>query len=130
MTEKRNKSRTFRKIVLAMGTLLAIFFLLAFVPKIISSLIGTAHEPQAGRQWEGQVMTAMFVTFMIGYAIGWWRILWGGIIIILAAFLVSAPFIIIQRNYASLIFGLPEFALGTLYVLLYRIEKQESIRDE
>jgi len=130
MTKKHNKSRAFRKLVLAIGTLLAILFLLVFGPKIVFNSIGTAPELPTGRHWEGQVMTAMFLIFMIGYAIGWWRILWGGITIILAAFLVSAPFIILQRNYGSLIFGLPQFAIGILYVLLYLLEKRESIRDE
>jgi hypothetical protein len=109
---------------------LALFFLLAFIPAIVTVIDGTAPEPPQGREWEGKVMTVMFLTFMVGYAIGWWRILWGGIIIILAAFVVSIPFIILQDNYGSLIFGIPQFVIGILYLLLYRIEKRENIRND
>ncbi|MBA7542003.1 hypothetical protein ES705_34319 [subsurface metagenome] len=127
MAEEKSKLRTFRIIVLSLGTLLAIFFLLAFVPKLISMIMGTSPELPSGRQWEGNVMTAMFFIFMIGYAIGWWHLIWGGVIIILSAFLVSLPFIIIQGNYGALIFGIPQLVIGILYILLDKMEKRKSI---
>ena len=130
MAKKIKNLKTYRTVVLAFGTLLALFFLLAFIPAIVTVIDGTAPEPPQGREWEGKVMTVMFLTFMVGYAIGWWRILWGGIIIILAAFVVSIPFIILQDNYGSLIFGIPQFVIGILYLLLYRIEKRENIRND
>lgn len=130
MTQKHSKSRVFRIVVLTIGTFFAILFLLAAVPKLLCDLPGTKPEPSPGQQWEGQVMTAMFLVFILGYAIGWWRRLWGGIIILLAAFLVTVPFIIIQANYGSLIPGIPLFGLGILYVLLYLVEKRESVGDK
>jgi hypothetical protein len=70
MAGRRMARQTFRRVVLSLGPLLTAFFLLAFVPKIISVLAGTAPELPAGRKREGQVMTAMFVIFMRGRAVG------------------------------------------------------------
>jgi len=127
MTEKNTNVKIFRKVVLSIGTFFALFFLLAFVPKIITDLSGEGHKPIPGREWEGQVMLAMFITYLVGYTIGWWWRLWGGIIIILASLIVSIPFAIIDENYGSLIFGIPQFVIGILYILLYRSEKLGSI---
>lgn len=120
---RKARPRVFRAIVFGCATLLALLFLLAFVPKIISVLRGTAPELPAGRQWEGHVMIAMFVIFMLGYIIGWWRSLWGGLLIIVAALLVSIPFSL-QDNYGSLIFGIPQFVIGILYIMLSWAEKR------
>ena len=125
MAEKVTRVRTFRFVVLALGTLVALCFLLAFVPSLISVLRRTAPNPQTGREWEGQIMIAMLIVFLIGYAIGWWKILWGGIIMILASLLVSIPFIILDNNYGSLIFAIPLFVIGFLYYSVYRFEKRE-----
>ena len=128
MTEQSNKLKSVRIVVLSFGSLLALFFLLAFLPKIIMELIGDSPKVAAGREWEGQVMIATFLTLLIGYGIGWWRTFWGGVIIVLAAFVVTIPFITLQSNYGSLIFGIPLLFVGLLYLLLYLTEKQEKIR--
>jgi len=101
-------------------------FLAAFTPKLISDLRGGGSPPPDGRAWEGHVMIAMFATFMAGYAVGWWRVLWGGLLIILAACIVSIPFVI-QGNYGSLIFGIPQFVIGVLYVVLHRIDNRTVV---
>ena len=129
MAEKKTRSKTFRTVVLGFGTLIALLFLLAAVPKLISNLLGDAPKPVSGREWEGHVMTVTFFTFITGYAIGWWRILWGGIIIILAALIATLPFIILQSNYGSLIFGIPQCVIGLLYLLLYWFEMRENVRE-
>jgi len=98
MDKKSSDLKPLRVFVLAIGTALALFFLLAFVPKLVSSVTGDAPGASTGREWEGQVMTAMFLVFMLGCAVEWFRIVWGGIIILLAALIVSIPFIIIQDN--------------------------------
>lgn len=118
-----------RTIARGTGTLLAALFLLAFLPKIISLLSGTSSPmgAVAGREWEGQIMAAVFLMYLAGYAIGWWRSLWGGIVIILSALLVSVPFIVIQGHFNSLIFGLPIFIVGVLYVVLHVMESREEI---
>ena len=130
MTEKHTQMRAFRILVLSIGTFLAIIFLLGFGPKLLCSSLRVTQESSPGHHWEGQVMTAMFLIFMIGYAIGWWRRLWGGIIILLAALLLMGPFIILQGNLGSLIFGLPLLIVGILYVLVYWSEKRGSVQEK
>lgn len=125
MAEKVTRIRTFRIVVLALGTVVALCFIFIFVPSLISVLRGTAPKPQTSREWEGQIMIAVFIIFLVGYAIGWWKILWGGIIIILASLLVSMPFIILDNNYGSLIFAIPLFVIGFLYYSVYRFEKRK-----
>jgi hypothetical protein len=130
MADKNADSKTFRNVVLTLGTVLALFFLLAFVPKVISSFTNPSHTPQPGREWEGQIMTTMFAVFLFGFIVGWWRKLWGGILIILAGIIVSVPFIILRGNLGALIFGFPLFILGALYIRLNWIEKRENIKKE
>lgn len=128
MTPKNTKVKNIRIVVLTIGTLLALLFLLAFVPKIIINASDTVHTPNPGREWEGQVMLAMFITYLVGYALAWFWRLWGGLIIIIASLVVSGPFILLDENYASLIFGIPLFIVGLLYILLYQFE--QSGKDE
>jgi hypothetical protein len=68
----------------------------------------------------------MFLLYMIGYAIGWWRSLWGGMIITLAALVVSVPFIVLQGHFNSLIFGLPILVVGVLYLVLHVLESRDK----
>jgi hypothetical protein len=128
MEARYDSAGAIRTIARGTGTLLAVFFLLAFLPKIISLLSGTSSPmgAEAGREWEGQIMMAMLLMYMTGYAIGWWRSLLGGIVIILSALIVSVPFIVIQGHFNSLIFGLPIFIVGILYVVLHVMESREE----
>ncbi len=129
MDNRYDSAAALRTIARGAGTLLAVFFLLAFLPKIFSDLNDTSPSPgaAAGREWEGDVMTAMFLAYMIGYAISWWRSLWGGIVIVLAALVVSVPFIVIQGHFNSLLFGLPVFIVGVLYLVLHVMESREGV---
>ena len=68
-------------------------------------------------------MTQMFVTFLLGYGIGWWRSLFGGVLIVLSAFVVSVPFAL-DGNYAAFMFGIPLFVCGLLYLSLYGVERR------
>ena len=123
MTEKTKDIKSFRIVVLTIGSVLAFLFLLIFVPKMIINSSAKVHTPDPSREWEGQVMLAMFITYLVGYLLGWlWR-LWGGIIIIIASLVVSVPFILLDENYGSLIFGIPQLVVGVLNILLYRLEK-------
>jgi hypothetical protein len=119
---RKGQSILFRAIVLGCGTLMALFFSMVFVPKVVSVLRGTAPELPAEMRWEGQIMIAMFVIFMLGYLAGWLRSLWGGMLMIVAALLVSIP-LSLQGNYGSLIFGVPQLVIGILYIMLSRAEK-------
>lgn len=72
-------------------------------------------------------MMAMFLTYVLGYTITWWRSLWGGVLIILAALVVSVPFIVVQGHFNSLIFGIPVLVVGVLYVVLSAVESREHV---
>jgi len=126
MESRYDSAGAIRTIARGSGTILAIFFFLAFAPKFISEFSSTSTPLPSGREWEGQVMVAMFLAYMTGYAVGWWWSLWGGIIICLAALVVSAPFIIIQGHYNSLIFGIPVLIVGGLYIVLHILESREN----
>ncbi len=125
MSNHKAPPKGLRVTALVCGTVLALFFLLVFAPKVVSVLGGSAPELPPGTQWEGHIMIAMFGVFMLGYLIGWWRSLWGGLMMIAAALLVSLPFAL-QGNYGSLIFGIPQFVVGMLYVSLSRIGMRRS----
>ena len=127
MTKKNNAIKTFRNVALTISTLLAAFFLLAFLPKIIADFSGEGNKPIPGREWEGQVMLAMFITYLLGYAIGWWKRLWGGIIILLSSLIIFIPFTVMDENYGALIFVIPQFVLGLLYILVHRFEKHNKL---
>ncbi|MBN1198249.1 MAG: hypothetical protein JXA23_02775 [Bacteroidales bacterium] len=105
------------------STLLALFFALAFVPKLVDeylqAIAGT--KPIFGG-WEGLVMELTFYLFMIGYLFSWWKKCTGGIIILLAAVVQMGPFLIIEQNLGSLIFGLPLLISGGLLLFLCRAQ--------
>ena len=129
MNTRYDSAGAFRTVVRGTSSLLATFFLLALLPKVVSLLSDTSSPMGAvtGQEWEGHVIIAMFLTYMIGSLISWWRSLWGGILIILAALVVSIPFIVIQGHFNSLIFGLPVFVVGVLYVVLYIMESGQRV---
>ena len=126
MDTRYDSAGSMRTIARGTGAVLAIFLLMAFLPKLISDLATPAPPPSGGRGWEGEVMLAMFLTYMIGYAIGWWRSLVGGIIICLAAAIVSAPFVIIQGHFNALIFGIPMFIVGIFYIIHHGMELRQD----
>jgi hypothetical protein len=60
--------------------------------------------------------TGFFFTYIIGYAIVWWKPLWGSVIIMLGSLLVT---VININNLGFLIFAIPTFLVGFFY--LYRV---------
>jgi hypothetical protein len=68
-------------------------------------------------------VTAFFLVFWVGYALGWRNRLWGGVVMVLASAVGTIPFVIIQGNFEALGFlAPPVFAVGALYLLLHREE--------
>jgi hypothetical protein len=97
---------------------LAALYVLVFGPKLVGMIVGTAPSLPAG-------MTALFMVFMTGYALGWWNRLWGGVVIVLASVLMILPYVVFQFQgslEAAAIFGSPVFGVGALYLLLHREE--------
>ena len=126
MASDKTGARSFRRVVRILSTVMALIFFLAYVPRFIFPISNNAPDLLPDQEWERKVMDAMVLTFLLGYAVGWWRILWGGIIIILSALVVTLPFIVIRGTYASLMFGIPLFLIGLLYLFVYSLEKREN----
>lgn len=100
-----------------LATVLVLLFGFALVPKIIGEYIGYFNgESLHDAGWEGLVMELTFYVFLAGYIFTWWKKCTGGAIIILASIIQMAPFLIIDGNLGSLIFGIPLIIVGFLYV--------------
>ncbi len=110
--EKRKKVLLVATRVLA--SLLVLFFLLAFGPKFFKG-ITDIYGGEEG--WEGIVMMVTFLVFIAGFIISWWKKCLGGVIILLASIIQMAPFLIIDGNLGSFIFGIPLFVVGCLFLL-------------
>jgi len=73
--------------------------------------------------WE-EDPTGFFFTYIIGYAIIWWKPLWGAVIIMTGS-LLSA--VINFDNPGFLIFAIPTFAVGILYLISW-IDERKRIK--
>lgn len=118
-TIKPKKRKTLLLITQILATVLILFFGFAIVPKIIGEYIGYFNgEGLHDAGWEGLVMELTFYVFLAGYIFSWWKKCTGGIIIILASIIQMAPFLIIDGNLGSLIFGIPLLIVGVLFAVL------------
>lgn len=118
-TIKPKKRKTLLLITQILATVLVLFFGFAIVPKIIGEYIGYFNgEGLHDAGWEGLVMELTFYVFLAGYIFSWWKKCTGGIIIILASIIQMAPFLIIDGNLGSLIFGIPLLIVGVLFTVL------------
>lgn len=100
-------------------SLLALFFSFAIVPKIIPQYFNAATgEPLSNGSWEGMVMELTFYVFIIGFVFSWWKKCMGGVLILLASIIQMAPFLIIDGNLGSLIFGIPLLVSGVLFLII------------
>jgi hypothetical protein len=122
---KYRKAETFTKYLsLVYGIVLTIFMVIVFVPKIIGKFIEDGISffmeiIESFISWDNP--TPFFFTYIIGYAIIWWKPLWGSIIIIFG----SIFYIIKSGTDGPLIFASPAFMLGILYLLHYFLAKKQ-----
>lgn len=119
-----NGSRTLLIITYSFTSLVALFFIIAFVPKLIDEYMGiiTGNPNVNFSGWEGIVMELTFYIFIIGYIISLKRRAVGGVIILVGSLVQMGPFLIIDGNIGSLIFGVPMVICG---VLLLSIQKSK-----
>lgn len=115
-------------ITIILSSVLFLFFSIALVPKIIGGIIDEGVSSLYSGGWEGLVMIWTYVVFLIGFIIVWWHKLIGGIIIFLSSILQMAPFLIINGNLGSLIFGIPLLVVGLLFIFIpeFRTKKVTS----
>lgn len=115
------KAKTLLKITRILASILALFFLLAFGPKFFD---GIADIYRGEEGWEGIVMMLTFLVFIVGFVLSWWKKCTGGLLIFFASIIQMAPFLIIEGNLGSLIFGIPLLVVGVLFLVVC---KQKSV---
>ncbi len=108
------------------GLIFTSFMLLVLGIKIIISLIEDGSQflreiPGSFSTWDDPV--PYFITYMIGYALVWWKPLWGSIIIILA----SICYVIMAGFGGPPIFAGPGFVVGLLYLLNWIVARKNRI---
>jgi hypothetical protein len=120
----------FKKILnyvsIALGIIVTLLMLIVFVPKfgglIADEGISYLFEvPKAFANWYDDP-TAFFITYFIGYAIIWWKPIWGSVIILLGDILLFA---FNSQNMGIFIFIIPTMLVAVFYIL-YWIEKNKE----
>jgi hypothetical protein len=112
------------------GIIVTLLMLMAFGPKFIGSLneegiIYLLEVPKAFVNWYDNP-TAFFFTYFIGYAMIWWRPLWGSVVIILGGILF---FIFNSQNMGTFIFIIPTFLVALFYILYWIGARRKKIND-
>lgn len=116
MKAKRKSRSKIYLLSLIWGIIYTSFILLAVGPKFIGSIIEDGSEFLTELQnsfatWFDPF--AYFIVYVIGYAIIWWKPLWGSIIIILS----SIFYVIMGGLNGPPIFAVPGFLVGAFYLI-------------
>jgi hypothetical protein len=123
-----NSNSSLSKATKIVGIIITSLMLLIFGTKLIGSIIENGIEEfkeivYALTHWYDDP-TGFFFAYLIGYAIVWWKPLWGSIIIIMGSLLAIFTNI---DNMGFLIFALPTFVVGILYIASwYEIRKRNN----
>lgn len=124
MNKLENTSLNNRKILLIARIIVSIvflFFSFAIVPKILGQFIESfGDEGLSDGGWEGMVMQLTYFVFLIGFLVSWWKKCIGGILILVSSIIQMAPFLIIDGNLGSLIFGIPLLITALLFMVFCR----------
>jgi len=118
---------TLSKGAMIYGIIITSIMLLLFGSKLIVLLVENGVEElkemaRALIHWYDDP-TAFFIFYIVGYAIVWWKNLWGSLIIMLVSLLVIGVNI---NNPGFIMFGLPTFAVGLLYFLTWYERRKKN----
>lgn len=122
------KKRILNSVAMIYGIIVTLLMLLAIGSKMIEQIVVKGFMTvmkETGKQfilWDDP--SAFFVTYIIGYAIIWWKPLWGSIIIITG----SLVYFVMEPNPWALIFIFPTFLVGFLYLLEWYIKRRKNKR--
>ena len=127
---KKNKE-FFYRFSLISGLVITFLMLLTFGTKLIGAIIdkgaGELKEIAcACGDWYDDP-TGFFLTYVIGYALCWWKPLFGSLVIIAGSLLVT---VINIDNSGFLIFAGPAFLVGFLYLLSWHESRMISKENE
>ncbi|MBC8314837.1 MAG: hypothetical protein ISR57_06015 [Bacteroidales bacterium] len=118
-----NSLKTSRLVIRIFASLITLFYLIAFVPKLIQMLLGDAPERPPGADWEGSMVTVSFLIFILGYIVTWWRGLVGGIIIAIGSILMFLTHMMSASGEFEFlpffVFSGPMLLCGILYLVFW-----------
>lgn len=119
--------QSFYSVTKIYGIVLTALMLLIFGGTIIQQLIEKGigelgKYPGACLHWYDDP-TGFFFTYLIGYALVWWKPLLGGIIIVAGGIL---EIIINIDNTGFLIFAAPTLLVGVFYILIFFSDKRKK----
>ena len=125
MKSKRKPLSKLHHLAILWGIMVSAFLFLVIGGKIIAGFFGDGHGTM-------KVSLESFVTcnnpgpyfiiYMIGYAVIWWKPLWGSIIIMAA----SIYYVIIAGVDGPQIFAAPGFIVGALYMAYWLFEGRKK----
>src|SRR4030042_5470670 len=120
--------RGFSFVAMIYGIIVTVLMVFIFGSYLIGDIIeGGAAElkeiASALVHWDDDP-TGFFFTYIIGYAIIWWKPLWGAVIIMTGS-LLSA--VINISNPGFLIFAIPTFLVGLFYLISW-IDERKRIK--
>ena len=120
-------NRGFSFVAMIIGIILTSLMLLIFGMQLIGDLIknGSGELKEIAHalvHWYDDP-TGFFFTYLIGYAIVWWKPLWGAIIIMTGSLL---SLVINIDNLGFLIFVLPTFLVGFFYLISWNDKRKRN----
>jgi len=108
---------------LVVTTLMLLIFGGTIIQQLIEKGIGELGKyPKACLHWYDDP-TGFFFTYVIGYALVWWKPLLGGIVIVAGSIMVI---IVNIDNAGFLIFALPALLVGVFYILRFFSEEKKK----
>jgi len=120
-----NLKKNLRQFTVVYGIVITALLALAFIPKYSGIFIEkgfTEAIKQTGRTFVEFTddPTPFFLSYFVGYILIWWRPLVGSFLI----FCGSVFYFYVSHNTGSLIFVIPGFLVGVLYVATWIIKKR------
>ena len=124
MKSKRNPNSKLRLLSIVWGSIVTSFLSLLFGVLIVEKLIEEGPKylieiSKALVDWRNSP-TGFFFAYFIGYAVIWWKPLWGSIIIMLG----SICYVIIAGVDGPPIFAIPTFSVGLLYLVQWIVARK------
>jgi len=115
--------KTLKLVIRIVVSLITLFYLLAFIPKLIQDILEGSSTGPPGDSWEGNMVTAGVLIFVLGYIITWWRGVIGGILLIIAGLIMFATHMMSAEGEFEvvpfLVFSFPMVLCGILFIIFW-----------
>ena len=127
MISKRKIGSILHLLSIVWGIIVTSFLSLLFGVLIVEKLIeeGSRYLIEISKalfDWNDNP-SGFFFAYLFGYAVIWWKPLWGSIIIMLG----SICYVIIAGIDGPPIFAIPTFSVGLLYLIQWIVARQNQI---